>query len=491
MLLRAWSIFLGICTSLLSAAALAAPLSFSVDGVITRSDGTALEEAGVQFTIDIKSPTLANSCLLYRESFTVDMTGSKGYFSLAIGKGTNLASGSYSLSSVFASNLMFTGLAGCSSGSTYTPTSTDDREIVISFTDSFGPQTFSSQHIEAVPFAVQAKSAENIEGFDSKHLLKVNPAVDFTANPSNPLSQIQYDEFWKLILGTSTTYMTPSAVGGLSLAGDVSGFIGSNLSVDKIKGYAIAATVPTSGQVLTYTGGVWTPAAPSVTGVTSVSASAPLSSSGGLTPTISILQANTTQDGYLSQTDWNAFNNKLSSITSANITSALGYTPISNSAGFVQDGNSFGVDAIIGTNDPKNLSFETNSSTKMTISSAGSVGIGTTSPSANLKLQVDGTIASSPNIISSGNTVDLSLSNIHYLKSIGGSTIALTNMASGGSYTLVIYETTQRTYTFSGCTNSYFSPANGQTYQYSTFSILAVVDGGNTNCFINWVTGFN
>lgn len=51
------------------------------------------------------------------------------------------------------------------------------------------------------------------------------------------------------------------------------------------------------------------------TGVTSVGASAPLASSGGTTPTISISQATTTTNGYLSSTDWNTFNTKQAAIT--------------------------------------------------------------------------------------------------------------------------------------------------------------------------------
>lgn len=48
-----------------------------------------------------------------------------------------------------------------------------------------------------------------------------------------------------------------------------------------------------------------------VTGlVSSVGATAPLASSGGTTPTLSISQANSTTNGYLSSTDWNTFNNK-------------------------------------------------------------------------------------------------------------------------------------------------------------------------------------
>lgn len=49
-------------------------------------------------------------------------------------------------------------------------------------------------------------------------------------------------------------------------------------------------------------------------GVTSVTATAPLSSTGGTTPDISISQADTTTDGYLSSTDWNTFNDKLGTI---------------------------------------------------------------------------------------------------------------------------------------------------------------------------------
>ena len=56
----------------------------------------------------------------------------------------------------------------------------------------------------------------------------------------------------------------------------------------------------------------------SVGTVTSVTATSPLSSSGGTTPDISISKANATTDGYLSLDDWNTFNNKESSLTAGN-----------------------------------------------------------------------------------------------------------------------------------------------------------------------------
>ena len=50
-----------------------------------------------------------------------------------------------------------------------------------------------------------------------------------------------------------------------------------------------------------------------LTQVTSVSGSAPIASTGGTTPTLSISQATTSTDGYLSSTDWNTFNGKIGS----------------------------------------------------------------------------------------------------------------------------------------------------------------------------------
>ena len=76
--------------------------------------------------------------------------------------------------------------------------------------------------------------------------------------------------------------------------------------------------------------------------------------------------------------------------TSSWATNALtaSFVPTSSLAGnfFVQGGNSFGTQAILGTNDAQSLAFETSGSVRMTISSSGNVGIGTTTPSASLHI---------------------------------------------------------------------------------------------------------
>jgi len=56
---------------------------------------------------------------------------------------------------------------------------------------------------------------------------------------------------------------------------------------------------------------------------------------------------------------------------------------------FIQGGNSFGTQALLGTNDNQNLALETSGSVRIFVSSSGNVGIGTTSPTARLHVAGD------------------------------------------------------------------------------------------------------
>jgi len=116
-----------------------------------------------------------------------------------------------------------------------------------------------------------------------------------------------------------------------------------------------------------------------------------------------------------STTEWTNFYNTPSSRITAGTgltwntntlavsTSSLGL----NASFFEQNGNSFGTTATLGTNDANNLAFETNNSTRMTITSSGNVGIGTTGPGA--KLEISGTGGASQGL-SIRTTVDSSSS---------------------------------------------------------------------------------
>lgn len=63
-------------------------------------------------------------------------------------------------------------------------------------------------------------------------------------------------------------------------------------------------------------------------GVTTVTATSPIASTGGTTPDISISQATTSTNGYLSSTDWNTFNGKQNAL--ARYASATDGTPVSS-----------------------------------------------------------------------------------------------------------------------------------------------------------------
>ena len=74
-----------------------------------------------------------------------------------------------------------------------------------------------------------------------------------------------------------------------------------------------------------------TPPFASSTGVTAVTGTAPVVSSGGTTPAISMAAATTAVDGYLTSTDWNTFNNKQPAGTYLTAGGPLG-TPSSGTA---------------------------------------------------------------------------------------------------------------------------------------------------------------
>ena len=187
------------------------------------------------------------------------------------------------------------------------------------------------------------------------------------------------------------------------------------------------------------------------------SGTAPITYSNGV---IGISQASATTNGYLSSTDWNTFNNKLSTIDTTNIAnfylkvrslfsagSGITYDKVNGTisysgslAGWLLGGN--GVTAVqnLGTTTNFDLPFITNNTEKMRINATGSVGIGSSAFNATNpeRLLVDGGTSTSTNLIRGQGTVNgslqMSLTNLHGGPNASADIVAYANNGAGTNY---------------------------------------------------------
>ncbi|MCX6110146.1 MAG: hypothetical protein NTZ90_11165, partial [Proteobacteria bacterium] len=111
-------------------------------------------------------------------------------------------------------------------------------------------------------------------------------------------------------------------------------------SASALQGQNISATAPVSGQVLKFDGTQWLPATLSSGSgtLTSISGSAPLAVSGSATsPSLSITQATSISDGYISASDWLSFTGKQA---------ALGFTPVNKAGDSMTGGLNMGANTL-------------------------------------------------------------------------------------------------------------------------------------------------
>ena len=65
-------------------------------------------------------------------------------------------------------------------------------------------------------------------------------------------------------------------------------------------------------------------------------------------------------------------------------------------------------------------------------------------------------------------------------------------MSDGAVYNIVVEDPAVRTYTFSGCTHTYYKPANGPTTlnTRTVYGMMTVKKGATWDCYVTWSTGF-
>jgi hypothetical protein len=169
----------------------------------------------------------------------------------------------------------------------------------------------------------------------AKAVVKVTPNTTITQVTALTINQDSTAVFANTVTANGTlltgntgtvTSVAATAGTGISVSGSpitTSGTLTiTNTAPDQTVALTAGTGISTSG---TYPNFTITNTAPSSGGtVTSVTGTAPVVSSGGNTPAISMAAANTTTNGYLTSTDWNTFNGK--SNTNGTVTSVAAIT---------------------------------------------------------------------------------------------------------------------------------------------------------------------
>ena len=188
-----------------------------------------------------------------------------------------------------------------------------------------------------------------------------NCSVNVSTNLNGANAQIDISP-----TGTGHVHIKPSGTGAVEIApisagtmnnmviGGVTPLAGSFTDLSVTGTTSFDGSQGTSGQVLTSAGTGATPTwtTPTTGTVTSVTGSAPVVSSGGTTPAISMAAATASVNGYLTSTDWSTFNAKLTS------GGALG-TPSSGTVTNLTGTASININGTVGATTPGTGAFTT------------------------------------------------------------------------------------------------------------------------------------
>lgn len=231
------------------------PQSFVYQGRLMESNGSPTT-GSVTLKFQIYDP--AKHCLLYEESQAVDLTGTDGLFTVAVGSAPGSSKRTVDDPALPMATLLANGAtairapggANCASG--YVPASGDARYLRVTVTQGGTVDQLSpDQLIGAVPFAT---TAETLQGKQPGDFVQVRTDGGYALNQANVESVFSTTNFGKLLALLNGS--GPTDLGGqrlTSVAAPVSGGDAANkdYSDTHIAGAAIAGPL-SSGQVLSY-----------------------------------------------------------------------------------------------------------------------------------------------------------------------------------------------------------------------------------------------
>jgi hypothetical protein len=190
-----------------------------------------------------------------------------------------------------------------------------------------GAGDFSSRYITATGFYADATYYMQMSGADPNLVFDTNDYLSYDRTNNQYNFQIAGNGIFSMSATAIQAYKP------IRILGSSSGYVG--LTVPAAAGgttYTLPSSDGSNGQFLKTDGsGGLTWASGNAGTVTSVTASSPVASSGGAAPNITISQATSSTDGYLSSTDWNTFNNKQAAGTYVTSVGATG--PVVSSGG--------------------------------------------------------------------------------------------------------------------------------------------------------------
>ncbi len=422
---------IGFAFFFFSGTAFATSPGLTYHGRLLSASGTPITSSAVQFQVQILSA--GGTCLLWQEAQTLDLSATSGVFVLGINDGSGVRNdgGAYNFQQIFSNSQTL----NCSGGGTYTPTATDGRSMIVYFNDGTftGWEAAPSQAINYTPKAIDALQ---VAGYPATSLLRLSDTTVVTT----PLTTPQYNQLVALINGNSANGTDIPVVAG-SPSSPVQGQMWFNSVTNKVQYYdgtttqtigagsvtGITATLPlsttggttptlslaglsglgSSNQILGMNNAGSGYEYKTVTGTTnqitvtnasnSITLSTPQSIHAAATPTFAnvnlsglgvnrILMAGSLTTSPLTYDACSV--NQILQFGGATWACTTLSTALATTA-FLQGGNSFGATANLGTLDANSVNFVTGASgpnPRMTITSAGNVGIGTTSPSQKLNV---------------------------------------------------------------------------------------------------------